>query len=102
MKAPWNPPTPIEELFKQLREGQELAEMGGEQITESQLVRYDYDHVFDTGLFNDACTKWRNKDQTYHTWDNFKSFFSAKVTDYLQNTTATNAQYSVAQVREIV
>ena len=102
MKAPWNPPTPIEELFNQLHEGQEFAETGGEEITESQLVRYGYDHIFDTGLFNDACTKWRNKDPTYHTWDNFKTFFTAKVNDYLQNTTAANAQYSAAQVREIV
>ena len=102
MKTPWNPPTPIEELFKQLREGQEFAAKGGEDITESQLVRYGYDQIFNTGVFNEACTKWRNKPITYKTWANFKTFFSAKVTDYLQNTTASDAKYSVAQVREIV
>jgi len=39
MRAPWNPPTPIETLFDQLEDGQEFAAQGNETIDDSQLMR---------------------------------------------------------------
>ena len=39
MKALWNPPTPIEGLFKKLREGGKFAELGNETISDNQLAR---------------------------------------------------------------
>ena len=35
MKAPWNPPTPIEDLFKQLREGGSLQSL---EIRQSVMI----------------------------------------------------------------
>jgi hypothetical protein len=59
MTAKWNPPTPIEDLFLQLRDGQEFAADGNESISDSQLLRLCYDNVNSTGLFNDALKIWR-------------------------------------------
>ena len=49
MKTPWNPPTPIEELFKQLRKGQKFAKQGNVTITDSQLALYAYENIRKTG-----------------------------------------------------
>ena len=32
MKTPWSPPTPIQELFNQIKTGQEFAQKGGETL----------------------------------------------------------------------
>ena len=48
MKTAWHPPTPIEELYKQLRNRQKFAKRGNEEISDSQLIRYAYDNVFNT------------------------------------------------------
>ena len=48
MLATWHPPTPIEDLFKQLRDGQKFAKTGGEDITDSTLMRMAYDQVHET------------------------------------------------------
>jgi len=56
-----NPPTPIEDLFLQLRIGQEFATEGSETINESQLLCLCYDNMNKTGLFNDALKIWRAK-----------------------------------------
>ena len=64
MKADWNPPTPIEDLFKQLREGQKFAKLGNETISDDQLARYAYENINKTGVFDKACKKWRLQDAT--------------------------------------
>ena len=56
----WHPPTTIEELYKQLRNGQNFAKKGNEEISNSQLIRYAYANVFNTGLFNKVCKHWRD------------------------------------------
>ena len=95
------PPTPIEELYKQLHTGQKFAAQGGEEITDSQLVRIGYDNIHKTGLFEKACSKWRRQPITDKTWAKFQTFFTLEVTDYLKNNTADEAQYSAAQVQEL-
>ena len=54
-KAAWNPPTPIKDLWKQLKNGKEIAEKGGETILDSQMVCYGYEIINNTGLFARAC-----------------------------------------------
>ena len=71
MKAQWAPPTPIETLFKQLKEGTEFAEEVGETISDGQLVRYGYDIFLATGVFTKDCNKWRKKPSKDQTWDKF-------------------------------
>jgi hypothetical protein len=61
MAADWNPPTPIEDLFEQLRAGEAFAVDGGDPPSEPRLVRLGYSIIRKTGLFEVACRKWRYK-----------------------------------------
>ena len=100
MKAPWSPPTPVEELFKQLREGQKFAKKGNETIGDELLARYAYENINATGIFSKACTKWRKKAAADKTWIKFQKFFTLDVTDSIKNSTAEQ-MYTAAQVQEI-
>ena len=102
MKAPWNPPAPIENLFKQLKTGQEFAFKGSEVITESVMLRYGYENIEATGLFKSPNTIWRAKDDVDKTWKNFKKHYTAAYIDIKKNTTVEAAGYSVNAIQEIV
>ena len=102
MKTTWHPPSPIEDLFKQLRDGQKFAKKGGEDITDSMLVRMAYDQIYATGLFNQACEDWCDKEPTDKTLENLQNFFTNKITNHINNATANDAKYSLAQVQEML
>ncbi len=103
MTAPWNPPTPIEVLFEQLKEGQEFANEGKETIQDSQLMRLAYDNIKATGLFNEQCRTWRNKPALLKTYANLITSFTDWDTDRRQNeTTSGSAGYSANAVRDVV
>jgi len=100
MTAQWNPPTPIEDLFLQLREGQEFATEGSETIDDSQLLRLCYDNVNKTGLFNDALKIWRAK--TTKNYSLFTTYMTNEHEDRMKNqTTSASAGYSANNVSTI-
>jgi len=101
MKAPWSPPSPVEELFKQLREGQKFAQKGNETIGDELLARYAYENINATGIFSKACTKWRKKAAADKTWTKCQKFFTLEITDAIKNSTAEQ-MYTAAQVQEIL
>lgn len=102
MKQQWAPPTPIEALFKQLKDGQAFAASGKETISDSQLVRFGYDIMTNTGVLSRPCTKWRNENTGDQTWPKFMTHFTAAVKDYNKNITSSDMKYSAAQVQELV
>ena len=102
MKAPWSPPTPIETLFKQMSTGQKFAAKGKETISDNQIVRYTYDAIVATGLFTNACTKWRAKDAADRTWDECMTFFSKADKDRNKNLTTSEGTYTANQVEELI
>ena len=102
MKMPWNPPNPVEDLFKQLREGKEFAAKRGAVISDKQLIRYGCDILKATGVLTKACTSWRSKAEADKTWANFQTFFTKEVNDYNKNCTAEDQMYTAAQVNEII
>ena len=103
MTAQWTPPTPIEALWEQLKEGQEFATEGAEAIANSQLMRLAYDNIKNTGLFNDQCRTWRQKLAADKTYASLKIYFIECDTDRRQNeTTSGTAGYSANAVRELV
>eukprot|EP00978_Attheya_sp_CCMP212_P019478 scaffold54635_cov57-Attheya_sp.AAC.2 len=57
--AVWNPPTPIEDLFEQLRAGAAFATKGGDAPSKTAI----------------ACRKWRDKPQVDRTMVQFKKHF---------------------------
>ena len=52
MKRQWMPPIPIETLFEQLDDGKLFAAKGHEIIDDTQLMRWAYDNIKNTGLFD--------------------------------------------------
>ena len=103
MKAQWMPPTPIETLFEQLEDGKIFAEKGHEKIDNSQLMRWAYDNIKNTGLFDRDCEKWRKKEQTEKDWTSFQKFFLTADEDRKKNSpTASEATYTANQVQEIL
>ena len=102
MRKDWNPPNPIEELYEQLVEGQVFASKGHETISDGQLIRWGYEIVLKTGLFNRDCEKWRKKQEVDKTWENFKTHFSIAEDDREKNQTNADAGYSANQMEQII
>jgi hypothetical protein len=103
MNTPWNPPTPIESLYSQLKVGKDFAEEGAELISDTQLQRIAYDLIQATGLFEVACREWRNKPTATKTWDAFQVFFSLADDDRRKNTATTGTTgYNANNIQELV
>ena len=79
MTAPWHPPTPIENLFGQLKKGQEFAAKGGETFDEPQLMRLALTNILATGLFNDAGKTWSTEKAKNATFAEFKKWWTNQV-----------------------
>jgi hypothetical protein len=75
MATDWNPPTPIEELFEQLRAGLAFATEGGDAPSAPRLVRLGYSIIIKTGLFELGCREWRNKPDVDKTFAAFQVHF---------------------------
>ena len=106
MKRPWSPPQPIVDLFEQLKRGQTFAAQGNEVIDDSQLIRWGYQNIRATGLFDRACEKWRKKETTDKTWAKFKLHFTKAEDDHKKNeppsTTIAEATFTANQVQRIL
>ena len=76
------PPTPIEDLWKQLKNSKEIAEKGGEMISDAQMVRHSYEIINNTGLFARACKDWREKPANQKMFRQMQIFFTNEVDDY--------------------
>ena len=75
MCATWDPNSPFDCLIKQIEDGQDYADDGGQPYTAEQLLRITYTLVFKTGLYFEDCKTWNALPTTQHTWDNFKTHF---------------------------
>jgi hypothetical protein len=73
MATAWHPPTPIEDLFEQLRAGQAFATKGGDAPSAPQIIRLGYNLIFKTGLFNTTYREWRDKPTADKTFANLKT-----------------------------
>jgi hypothetical protein len=101
MKTPWMPPVPIETLFKQLTDGQIYANKGHETISDENLMRWAYDNIHNTGLFEYPCRDWRQYPAP-KTWINFQTHFAAADLDRKNSTTTSDASYTANMVKETV
>jgi hypothetical protein len=102
MKAAWHPPTSIETLFEQLKDGQDFAKKGGENLTDATIIRYGYDIIKATGVFDRDCTKWRKMAAAEKTWEEFIQFFTIADDDRGKNSTTAEATYTANQVQELI
>ena len=62
-------------LIKQIEDGQDYTEDGGQPYTTEQLLHIAHTLVFKTGLYFKECKQWYNSPATEKTWANFKSQF---------------------------
>eukprot|EP00978_Attheya_sp_CCMP212_P039835 scaffold211074_cov85-Attheya_sp.AAC.1 len=93
MAAAWHPPTPIEDLFEQLRVGTEFATEGGDAPSAQAHVRLGYKLVFQTGLFDQGCRAWRILPPANHTFTIFQTHFKQWDRDRRLLETAATAGY---------
>ena len=75
MRATWDPNSPFDCLVKQIEDGQDYADDGGQSYTAEQLLHIAYTLVFKTGLYFEDCKTWNARPANQHTWDNFKIHF---------------------------
>ena len=106
MRRQWAPPQPIEDLFEQLKKGQRFAKTGNETIHDTQLVRWGYQNIRNTGLFDRACEKWRKKEKKDKSWDEFKKHFRLAEDDRRKNEATASPSsaptYTANQVQQIL
>jgi hypothetical protein len=97
MQLPWNPPTPIEDLFIQLEEGRDFANDGEETIANTTLVRMGYEIIEANGLFELPCREWRQKaTAAERTFTRFKAHFRTANTDRKSTATTGTSGYDGA------
>jgi hypothetical protein len=97
MQNPWHPPTPVEQLFKQIEIGKKFANDGSDPLSDHQIVHIAYNIVNDTGRFSLATRDWRSKIATDQTWTNFQTFFTAAYKDLqLTDTICTTGFHGAA------
>eukprot|EP00978_Attheya_sp_CCMP212_P030085 scaffold109528_cov24-Attheya_sp.AAC.1 len=94
MEADWNSPTPIEDLFEQLRAGAAFATEGGDAPSAPRLVRLlGYNIINKTGLFELGCRDWRNKPPADKTFAQLQVHFKRWDRDRILLATARSAGY---------
>jgi hypothetical protein len=87
MNSPWDHTTPVETLFARIKECQEYAEAGEEPINDRKIIRVTYMHIKRTGIFNDACDVWDDKETASKTWSAFKTYFITAIKKKHKHTT---------------
>jgi hypothetical protein len=80
-------------VFKQIDDGQAFATEHAEPLVDSQLTRYAFVVVFNTGQFNDKFKEWRNKPTTGKTWPLFKTFFHSMDKDRREQLTSAKGGF---------
>ena len=75
MRLNWDPNSPFDCLIKQIEDGQDYTEDGGQPYTTEQLLHIAYTLVFKTGLYFEECKQWNTCLATEKTWANFKTQF---------------------------
>ena len=75
LKERWDRNTPIEMLFAQIDDAQDLAAAAGQPYTNYQLLTMAYNLVYATGLFFDNCKAWNRLPANHKTMESFKTTF---------------------------
>eukprot|EP00957_Ditylum_brightwellii_P100813 7684030-Ditylum_brightwellii.AAC.1 len=76
MAKPFNLVAPIEDLFSQNSNGQDLAVAAGVPYLEMQLVTKAYDLIFKTGVHQNMCKEWKCRTVADRTYANLQLHFT--------------------------
>ena len=93
LTEPWDIDTPIETLWDCITNAQRIANRANEPITDATAIRLTVTVLENTGVFDHALDKWRDKDPADQTMDNFKILFNAENKERMRKLTAKAAGY---------
>jgi hypothetical protein len=96
-RTQYNLNQPIKAFIDQVKDAVSLAAAASAPYLPAQIVTVAYTLIFPTGMFPEACRKWRRHPTIEQTWANFKIAFSKAHQDYGDSqATATQAGYQHA------
>lgn len=87
--------TDITGFFATIDDCIELATIGNQPYTDSQILNTVYYTIFNTGLFNKHCRTWKDKPVAEQTYDNFKTFFTERAQELIEDQ-RSETQYGMA------
>jgi predicted metalloprotease len=100
----WDGSSPFENVIERIDECVDFAEAAGQPYTAPQILSKIYTLVYDTGLYFDACEKWKDLPAANQTYADFKMhFLKAQRTHRNQQRTMKQSSYglSVARMEEM-
>ena len=83
MNAPYDATTPIENLFEQIENVQDIASAANAPYNDAQILNSAYNLAFNTNAFPETCREWRRLPQPQKTWNSFKLLFTEAHQDYM-------------------
>ena len=93
MSSPWSPPTPIEQLFRQIDDGRTFAAAGNDPISERSAIRIGYKLIVGNAKFALACREWRLYLEEGANMKEFKQHFRTAAQDLTNAETTGGAGY---------
>jgi hypothetical protein len=99
LNTPYDPNQPIDTLFQQIQDARAFAVADGQPYGNAMIVNVAYTHVFNTGLFPDACRAWKSRAIAGKTWTQFKTDFATAHREFrLTNQTAQQSGFHRANM----
>jgi hypothetical protein len=75
LHTPWNPDTPLEMMFNNVKDCRQTAAAGNDPITKSTAVQAMVQNLKNSGLFSKAIDLWEDKPEADQTLANFRLHF---------------------------
>ena len=83
MSTQWDPNLPIEYVFHQIQDAMDYADHAQTPFSTEQIANEAYKLVFNTGLFESKCRKWRKRTRNV-SWVDFKTYFGEAYNDWIE------------------
>ena len=96
MAAPWDPTGPTVTVFTQANKCRQLAEAGGDAISDATSVRLCLEAFEKSGVMGEAIKDWRKRPAADRTWANMPAHFQAANKERLRTATASSTGYQTA------
>ena len=93
LEEPWNPDTPIENLWKRVQDARRFATNGNDPISESTAVRLTLEVLEKSGVFGDAIRDWRKRAPAQWTLANLRNDFNSANKERVRQLTSRGAGY---------
>ena len=78
MAEPMDPSVPIDLFFKRIDECIELAADAENPYSEKQVLQSAFFAISASGLYTEACRKWKRRPENTKSWNAFKVYFAAE------------------------